>query len=309
MKKRLLVPASANRDLIVTMQRMPAPGETFRAQSYGYAAGGKGSNAAVALARQGAQVTIATCLGNDDNGRALYQTYQKEGLDTRAVRFCDDAQTGFAICTVERDGNSRIIVIPGANEQIDFSAISPEILAEPFDGLMLQLEIPFDAVVQACRWAKKRCVPVIIDAGPASCDLALDQLCGVTIFSPNETETQILTGGMPLETQQDWEQAARALAERTGAEHIVLKLGARGAYIFNDSVSLFVPSFPVEAVDPTAAGDSFTAALALDYITHGDIVRAVRRANAAGALATLTVGAQPSLPDSDSIDAFLCQNA
>lgn len=302
--KRILVLASANRDLILRMDHMPAGGETFRADSYAYSFGGKGSNAAVAAARQGARVTIATCLGDDANGRAIYQSYCDESLDTRAVRFTDQAQTGFALCTVERDGNSRIIVVPGANEHIRFRDIPPEILSEPFDGLMLQFETPFDSIVEACAWADERRIPVIIDAGPAL-PLPLEKLCGVSIFSPNETETSLLTGGMPVETIEDCEKAARVLFGRTHAKYIVLKLGARGALIFDGETSDFVPSFRVDAVDPTAAGDSFTAALALSYVRGDDIRTAVRRGNAAGALATLKLGAQPSLPSEKDIEAFL----
>ncbi len=305
--KKILVLASANRDLILEMDHMPAPGETFRAERYGYAAGGKGSNAAVALARQGAKVTISTCLGNDDNGKSLFETYEKEGMDTRAVHFTDEAQTGFALCTVERDGNSRIIVVAGANEHIRFSDIPEEILEEDFDAMMTQFEVPFEEVKAACAWAAKKNIPVIIDAGPAL-PLPLEELEGVTIFSPNETETTILTGGMPVETEEDWEAASKVLFERTHAKLVVLKLGKRGTYIYDGEVGTFVPAFVVDAIDATAAGDSFTAALSLHYLETGDITAAARRGNAAGAIATLTVGAQPSLPNNQMIDDFLAKH-
>lgn len=305
--KKILVLASANRDLILEMDHMPAPGETFRAERYGHAAGGKGSNAAVALARQGAKITISTCLGNDDNGKSLFETYEKEGMDTRAVHFTDDAQTGFALCTVERDGNSRIIVVAGANEHIRFSDIPAEVLEEDFDAMMTQFEVPFAAVKDACAWAAKKNIPVIIDAGPAL-PLPLEELEGVTIFSPNETETTILTGGMPVETEADWEAASKVLFERTHAKLIVLKLGKRGCYIYDGEKGIFVPAFVVDAIDATAAGDSFTAAFSLHYLETGDIMAAARRGNAGGALATLTVGAQPSLPTNEMIDEFLAKH-
>lgn len=304
MKKRILVLASANRDMILEMDHMPAPGETFRAESYGYAVGGKGSNAAVAFARQDAAVTIAACLGDDKDGHAIAESYNEEGLDTRAVRFTDRAQTGFALCTVEHDGNSRIIVVPGANEHFSFDDIPKEILDEPFDAMMTQFEVPFDSVVKGCAWAASRGIPVIIDAGPAL-PLPLEELRGITIFSPNETETTLLTGGMPVETMDDCLLAAQDLYKRTQAKFVVLKLGARGAFIYDGRESTFVPSFRVDAVDPTAAGDSFTAALALGYVQTHDIFAAVRRANAAGALAATRMGAQPSLPKKEEIDAFL----
>ena len=304
MSKKILVLASANRDLVLVMDRMPDPGETFRGESYAYAFGGKGSNAAVATARQGADVTIATCLGNDGNGKDIFASYEKEGMDTRAVAFTDKAQTGFALCTVERDGNSRIIVVPGANEHIRFSDIPEDILDEPFDALMTQFEVPYPEVVASCKWAQQRGIDVVIDAGPAL-PLPLEELCGVTIFSPNETETTLLTGGMPVATEADCLEAARVLFDRVHPRFVVLKLGARGAYLFDGQVGELIPGFRVDAVDPTAAGDSFTSAMMLHYLESGDIRAAIRCGHAAGALATLTVGAQNSLPTKEQIEAFL----
>jgi len=111
-----------------------------------------------------------------------------------------------------------------------------------------------------------------------------------------------------VETEEDWEAASKVLFERTHAKLVVLKLGKRGAYIYDGEAGTFVPAFVVDAIDATAAGDSFTAALSLHYLETGDIMAAARRGNAAGAIATLTVGAQPSLPNNEMIDDFLAKH-
>ena len=139
----------------------------------------------------------------------------------------------------------------------------------------------------------------------ALADPTLEELCGVTIFSPNETETTLLTGGMPVATEADCLEAARVLFDRVHPRFVVLKLGARGAYLFDGQAGELIPGFRVDAVDPTAAGDSFTSAMMLHYLESGDIRAAIRCGHAAGALATLTVGAQNSLPTKEQIEAFL----
>ena len=304
--KKILVLASANRDLILEMDHMPAPGETFRAERYGHAAGGKGSNAAVALARQGAKITISTCLGNDDNGKSLFETYEKEGMDTRAVHFTDDAQTGFALCTVERDGNSRIIVVAGANEHIRFSDIPAEILEEDFDAMMTQFEVPFDAVKDACAWAAKKKIPVIIDAGPAL-PLPLEELEGVTIFSPNETECEIFTGISPS-TPENCLRASLELLKRVDAKYIVLKLGGRGCFVCDGKYYYCVPSYDTTVVDTTAAGDAFTAGLVLHYLQNGSIVQAAQYGNVVGAITVSRAGASTSIPSEAEVAKFIERN-
>jgi ribokinase len=164
-----------------------------------------------------------------------------------------------------------------------------------------------DAVVAASvKAAQRKRVPVVLDAGPAR-PFDLKLVNGLDILSPNQSEAEALTG-LPCENAAEADKAARRLRTLSAARHIVIKMGAAGAFLLTDAVSEMVPAFRVKAVDPTAAGDSFTAGLALEWLRTGELRRAVRYANAAGALSAMTIGAQPSLPTAAKIDDFMTRN-
>jgi ribokinase len=148
-------------------------------------------------------------------------------------------------------------------------------------------------------------VPVILDAGPVR-ELDLRRLSGLEVLSPNETETRAYSG-LPCGTEEEAAQASRKLAQMTGCRFVALKLGERGAYLYESAAGSgrSVPGFAVQAVDTTAAGDAFTAGLSTHYLRTADLLRAVRYANAAGALAATRLGAQPSMPQRAEVEAFL----
>lgn len=197
-KKRILVISSANIDFVQRMRRVPYSGETVTEMDngYSYVPGGKGANSAIAFSRLGADCVFACKLGRDANGKRLSAIYAKEGIDTRYIWEDDEHPTGLASILVEENGKNRIIVYPGANNYI-----TPADIEEPFtcypDAVYMQLEIPFDAVVEATKRANESSIPVFIDAGPASVDYDLSRLGKVEIFSPNESETRVFTGITP----------------------------------------------------------------------------------------------------------------
>jgi ribokinase len=170
---------------------------------------------------------------------------------------------------------------------------------------VVNLELTPDIVEEACRAAGRRAVPVFLDAGPVR-ELDLRRLAGLHVLSPNETETRAYSG-LPCGTEQEAALASRRLAEMTGCRFVALKLGERGAYLYEAAAGAgrSVPGFAVRAVDTTAAGDAFTAGLSAQYLRTGDMLRAVRYANAAGALAATRLGAQPSMPRRGEVEAFL----
>jgi len=177
--------------------------------------------------------------------------------------------------------------------------------ARPVAALVVNLELTPDIVEEACRAAGRRAVPVFLDAGPVR-ELDLRRLAGLHVLSPNETETRAYSG-LPCGTEQEAALASRRLAEMTGCRFVALKLGERGAYLYEAAAGAgrSVPGFAVRAVDTTAAGDAFTAGLSAQYLRTGDMLRAVRYANAAGALAATRLGAQPSMPRRGEVEAFL----
>jgi ribokinase len=291
-------------DLVMQVDRAPQGGETLLGRTYGYVPGGKGANQAVAASRLGMEVTFAGKVGSDAHGPVLQERLGGEGIDTRYLLSDPDTQTGFAAIFVEADGQNRIVVFPGAN-----MAIRKEEVGEAFDGsyraVMINLEIPQQIVLEVCRLARDRDLPIILDAGPVR-DLDFSQLHGLEIISPNETETRAITG-IECRGIDDAVQAAQKLVRIAPSRFAVIKLGERGALLYDaeQDYAKYVKGYPVEAVDSTAAGDAFTAAMTAHYLRHRDLAQAVAYANAAGALAVMRLGAQPSLPTRGEVQTFI----
>ncbi|MDD2268020.1 MAG: ribokinase [Eubacteriales bacterium] len=308
MDNRLLVVGSANMDMLLRCGRIPSAGETVLSyDSYGYAPGGKGANAACAAKKLGADVVFCTRIGKDTNGSKLYSLYESIGIDMRCVYTDKVEQTGLAVVLVEKNGTNRIIVYPGANTKISDRDIEDAFLSYP-DAVMTQFEIGEDAVVYTARAANENNVPLIVDAGPARADYPIGKLGRIEIFSPNESETNILTGIQPGSVE-DCLRASSALCSKGDIKYVVLKLGDRGAFIYDGKYFDIVPSYFVNAVDTTAAGDAFTAALATEYIRNGkDIFKACKYANAVGALTVTKPGAYTSLPDAEEVKRFIEKN-
>lgn len=301
---KILVISSANMDLVLNMKKVPNAGQTITEDlGYAYVPGGKGANSALAFRRLGADTFFCTRLGDDTNGQTLLSLYHDVGINTSAIKISNDAPTGLATIMVEEDGANRIVVYPGANLLISERDIDRALECCP-DAIFMQFEIPFDAVVYASRRASELDIPVFIDAGPASKGLKLEKLARLVVFSPNETETKEFTGIFP-DNEFDCLKAAQALESLVDAEYYVLKLGKRGAYIYNDGIGRLIPAFEVKAVDTTAAGDAFTAALTLEYLRTKDMESAVKYANAVGAITVSRRGASTSIPGAEEVAAFL----
>lgn len=305
-KPRILVMSSANMDLMLRMRTLPRPGETVVEEKYAYIPGGKGANAAVAAARLGADCVFCTRLGNDINGKLLREFYHDNHIDTRFITVDPEARTGLAAVMVEQNGANRIVVYPGANARIEPSDADDALSCLP-DALFLQMEIAPETVIYASERAKYKCIPVFVDAGPAKKDFPLEKLQNVEIFSPNEVETEIFTGIRP-DTMQNCMKACMALQKRVKAKYYVLKLGERGAYLYDGKFYQFVAAYDVKAVDTTACGDAFSAALTLEYLRSGNISRAVEFANIVGALTVMRAGAASSIPTEARVRDFITKN-
>ena len=197
MKSRILVVGSSNIDFVARMSRLPLQGETLISNdSYAFVPGGKGANAAVAAARLGGDVVFCARVGNDSYGRQLVEKYKAEGIDCRFITMDKTARTGLASIMVEETGHNRIVVYPGANNFLSENDVEGAFTTYP-DAVMLQLETDREIVVRTTRVAEDKGIKVILDAGPATPDFPLERLGRLEILSPNETETQILTGICP----------------------------------------------------------------------------------------------------------------
>ena len=305
MKKRILVVSSANLDFVQRMRRIPNAGETVVEPAdygYGYVPGGKGANSAVTYARMGDDCIFCTRLGADNNGSRLLSVYEKEGIDTRFIARDKGCPTGLASILVEEDGANRIIVYPGANENLSAVDVEEAFTSYP-DAVYLQFEIPDEPVLAAAQFARAKNIPIFVDAGPARADFPLEKLGKMEIFSPNETEARIFTGIDP----KDGEGCLRAaikLSTMVDAKYIVIKTGSRGAYIYDGKYYHIVPAIPVTVADTTAAGDTFTAALVHFYMEGMDIERATYMANCAAAIGVSRPGAYSSIPTLKEVLAF-----
>ncbi len=306
MKQKILIVSSANMDFVMDMPNIPKSGETVICDgSYKYVPGGKGANSAVAVARLGGECIFCTRLGCDANGDVLFSIYNNEGINTDYIGRDSTSPTGLAAIMVDADGNNRIAVYPGANMTIENGAISAAISERP-DALYMQLEISRDSVIFASNVAAGANIPIFIDAGPADPAFPFDKLPKLEIFSPNESETEILTGVSP-DDDEKCAQAAKKLSELVDSHYYVIKLGGRGCYVTDLKDHFTLPSFKTHAIDTTAAGDSFTAALTLEYLRTKDIKTAARYANAVGALVVSKAGAMPSIPTTEEVCNFLAK--
>lgn len=301
--RNVLVVGSANMDVVMRVGQPPRPGETVLARGSRLDPGGKGGNQAVAAARLGAPVRLVAGLGDDVFGRALADAFRREGIDLCPVPSARSHPTGSASIWVDDAGQNAIIVNLGAN-----GAVSPadiEGMERHFrwaDVVLVQLEMALESVETALMMARRHGCVSVLDPGPAQ-PLGGDFLSLPTIVSPNETEAEALAG-VPVDSVEAAGGAAEALLDR-GARAVILKLGSRGClYAAPGSGCVHAPAFRVRAVDAVAAGDAFTAGLGLAWQDGGERF-ALRLANACGALAATTPGAQSSMPRARDVVQFL----
>jgi ribokinase len=293
---------SINMDLVIRAPRLPASGETITGRDFVTTPGGKGANQAVACARLGAASSLVGRVGGDVFGAALLENLRRSGVNTAGIQVSDGA-SGVAIIEIDDRGENTIVVAPGANQLVgDADVAQLSQLLGDAKVLLLQLEVPIDAVIAAAKAARAQGAMVILDPAPArEIPAALYQLAD--IITPNETEAAALVG-FQLTSDADIQRAAQVLRKRTGGR-VVIKLGARGAYVLGEQGERFVPPFSVTAVDTVAAGDAFNGGLAAALSDGKAFDEALRWGLGTGALAVTRRGAQEAMPTQAELLAFL----
>lgn len=302
-RPEILVIGSFMMDLVVRTPRVPENGETVIGLDFRRFPGGKGANQAVAAARLGGKVTMAGKLGQDTFGGIFLDVLQGETINVEHILQDVDAPTGVGSITLEESGSNRIVVVPGANMHYSLEDLGKiELIIAQSDIMMLQLEMDLEVMKRAVVLASKYKVPVLLNPAPAQ-ELSDGMLSKVSYLTPNETEAEILTGVAVVDVETATE-AANILRDK-GVHNVVVTLAEKGALVASESGIEYVPGFSVHAIDTVAAGDAFNGALAVAIAQGQSLPKAVRYANAVGALTVTRQGAIPSLPSSDEVEKFL----
>lgn len=302
----IVVFGSINLDLVAKTPRLPTSGETLLGHSFSTVPGGKGANQAVAIARLGVSTTIVGRVGKDDFGQTLLTGLRTENIQTKDILVDESVSSGIAVIAVADDGQNHIIVISGANGNVneqDIERLLPHLTNAT--ALLLQFEVPLSAVTLAAQAAKKAGVPVILDPAPVRSDIPQELYSLIDIITPNSVEAEQLVG-FPLESPALTSEAASIL-QRRGVKTVIIKLGEKGGFCATPTEAFFFPAFWVDAIDTVAAGDAFNGGLAVAIAEGHSIREAVRWGAAAGAIAATKSGAQSSLPDRNTFRAFLEQ--
>lgn len=347
--QRVAVLGSANADLVIQVPRLPAKGETLAAASLEVVPGGKGANQAVAAARLAAPTSFVGRVGRDGNGRMMRDAFAAAGVDVAGLAEVRRARgpppstppgteacalprlassprafpattdrpqeealpTGCATVFLLPDGDNSIVIVGGANQSPGWALTegTKEIIAGAA-YLLLQREVPEHVNVEAAQYARAHGTQVILDAGGSLEPLSPELLASVDLFSPNETELANLTGAARLEATAEIVAAARRLRAEHGVGDVLVKLGARGSLLVGGDRVWHQPAFEVaKVVDTTAAGDCFTAAVAVGMGRGEGLEAAIRFASAAAAVSVQKKGAIPSLPGVAEAEAVLAQAA
>ena len=295
---------SLNADLVQQVERFPRPGETVVGGDLAIIPGGKGANQAFAAGLLGAGVKMVGQVGHDPFGPMLLKNLQKANVDIAGIEVSETA-SGTAAILVLSTGENIIIISPGANAKL-----TPEVVAdrlrviEPGSIVLVQLEIPLATTRLSLETARQRGAVTILDPAPAQ-DLPSDLLALVDFLTPNQTEAALLLqSNAEIASYEDAEQASRKLLER-GPSTVVLKMGQQGVVIATSEGIERVEGFPVNAVDSTAAGDTFNGAFAVGLAEGKSYRDAARFANAAGAISVTRQGAQSSIPTRAEVDDLL----
>ncbi len=300
--QHILVVGSSNTDMVIKAEHLPRPGETVLGGTFFMNPGGKGANQAVSIARLGAQVTFICKTGSDIFGHQSQQLFEEEGIDISYIFSDSKHPSGVALITVDSKAENCIVVASGANANLSPADLSTAHEAiEKADIILMQLEIPMDTVKYVSGIARKLNKKVILNPAPAQ-PLDRELFQSLYLITPNETEAEMISG-IKITDADSMQACARAICDM-GVQSVIITLGAKGAFLYNDICREYIPSFKVDAIDTTAAGDVFNAALTVAISEGRDLAEAVRFANKAAAISVTRVGAQSSAPYRNEVDIF-----
>lgn len=297
---KVTIVGSLNVDTTLRIKRMPLPGETLAAEGKSSAAGGKGANQAVSAARSGAQTAFIGEVGKDNSGQMMLDEMKANGIDVAGIRENDQVGTGTASILLDENGQNSILIYGGANQQLsptDVEAAKDKITAADF--VVAQFETPQAATLRAFQLAKANGVTTILNPAPAQ-KIDPEVLKLTDLIIPNETESAELTG--VIITDETSMLISAAKFAQMGVRNLIITVGAKGAFYCTQDGYSFIPAFKVNAVDTTAAGDTFIGALSSQLKSDmSNIEKALVYAQRASSLAVQKMGALPSIPTREQI--------
>ncbi|WP_291259825.1 ribokinase [Fusobacterium sp.] len=298
--KKIVVVGSINMDLVTICNRVPEGGETLFGEEFFQVPGGKGANQAVAIGKLGTDVTMLGKVGKDSFGKDLIEAMKKSGVKTECIKEGDKA-TGIAKIIVEKNGQNRILVVAGANSEVDREYIDEHLdVIRDCDVLVAQLEIPIETVAYALEKAKEFGKMTILNPAPAR-ELNEDIIRNSDLIIPNESELALMTG-MKADTHEEIKRAGEKLLN-LGVKDLIVTLGSKGSLHLNREVCEFHSAYKVKAIDTTAAGDSFIGGLVRE-LKGNNLNEAIEFATKVSAIAVTKKGAQTSIPTIEEVENF-----
>ena len=302
--KNIVVIGSSNTDMVVKTSHLPIPGETVLGGDFFMNAGGKGANQAVAAARYGNRVVFVAKTGNDLFGEQVRKSMKEDGIVTDYVFIDEEHPSGVALITIDQKAENCIVVAGGANMYLnpeDIDKAKEEVLGA--DVVLMQLETPIETVEYAAKMAAEAGVKVILNPAPAPAEpLSKELISNLYLITPNRSEASRLTG-IEVTDLASAQRAALALYDM-GAKNVIVTLGSEGSLVYDGHMMMRVEAIKVEAVDTTAAGDTYNGVLASVLAEGKSLIDAVHEANIAGAISVTRMGAQPAAPTREEIIAM-----
>lgn len=307
MKQKILVIGSADVNVSMNAAQLPEPGEIKKDNgSLTVTNGGMASNVSVAMSRLGAKSVLAARVGDDAYGKRLMKLYNESKIDVSYVEIDRDFRTGVSVTIKEHDKAERRILYRGANMNFTPEDALRAMSCEP-EAFYVDLELSYPIAETTLKYAKRHEIPTFFNASPASKELPLSSLPAIDVFFVSDKDAQEYTGILPSSAESAL-RAAIELQKSVKATYYVIRLGEKGAFVYDGKYYHMVSSYIVKTVDTSASNDIFAAGLLLEYIRNsGDIVSACKYANAAVALSVQKAGSTASMPYHDEVMAFIAK--
>ena len=303
--KNIVVIGSTNTDMVVKASHLPAGGETVLGGEFLMNAGGKGANQAVAAARYGNRVVFVAKTGNDLFGERVRSSLREDDIVTDYVSIDPLHPSGVALITIDAKAENCIVVASGANMYLstaDVDAAREEISAA--DVVLMQLESPIETVTYAAQMAAEAGVKVVLNPAPAPDKPLPEELMrSLYLITPNRSEASRLSG-IEVKDMESAREAAKAILDR-GPQSVIITLGGDGSLVYDGQEFTFIEATKVEAVDTTAAGDTFNGVLATMVAEGRNLIDAAREASLAAAISVTRMGAQPAAPTRAEVAAMV----